>query len=175
MKKLSFKKWKIISIFLIFILSSLFHFIYDWFPSYFTSLIFPVNESIWEHNKLIFLSILIVTLIEKVYYKDNKNYLYSGLISSIVCSLLVMLIFTPIYLYILKTNDNIILTLIIYFISICISVYINSKLLKEDYNPTKEKIALIIWLLIFIVNAILTYYPPNIALFYDFNKNIYGR
>ena len=50
---MTLKKWKIISCIGIFLLSVLFHFIYDWFPNFFTSLFSPVNESIWEHNKII--------------------------------------------------------------------------------------------------------------------------
>ena len=49
---MTLKKWKVISCIGIFLLSALLHFIYDWFPSFFTSLFFPVNESIWEHNKI---------------------------------------------------------------------------------------------------------------------------
>ncbi len=175
MIKLNLKKWKIISVFLIFALSSLFHFIYEWCPNILTSLIFPVNESIWEHNKIIFLSFLVITLLEKYYYKDTKNVLYAGVLSTLLCSILVMVIFTPIYLYILKTNDNIIITLIIFFISICISTYFNYKLLNQQYNPQKEKIAIMLWLVIFILNVILTFYPPHNSLFYDFRKKIYGR
>lgn len=172
---MNLKKWKIISIFLIFGLSGLSHFIYDWFPNPLTSLIFPVNESIWEHNKIIIFSFLIIALLEKCYYKNSKNTLYAGILSALLCSILVMLIFTPVYFYILKLNDNIFVTFIIFFICIALSVWFNYKLLNQSYNSNKEKIAIILWLITFIINGILTYYPLHISLFYDFNKNIYGR
>lgn len=171
---MTLKKWKIISVFLTFGLSGLFHFIYKWFPNFITSIFFPVNESIWEHNKIIILSFLMIALIEKIYYKDKKNCLYAGLMSSIFCCITTMLIFTPIYLYILKTNDNMIVTFLIYFITISGSTYINYKLLQEDYNTKKEKIAIFLYLFIFLLNGILTYYPLHNSLFYDFEKRIYG-
>ena len=34
------------------------HFLYDWFPNPVTALFSPVNESLWEHGKLIFWPIL---------------------------------------------------------------------------------------------------------------------
>lgn len=172
---LNLKKWKILSIFLIFALSGLSHFLYDWFPNFFTSLIFPVNESIWEHNKIIIFSFLILTLLEKIYYKDKKNVLYSGIISSLLCCTLVMLIFTPIYLYILKMQDNMIVTFIIFFISIAVSEYLNFKLLQQEYNYKKEKLSILLWIFIFILNGILTYFPPHFVLFYDFSNNTYGK
>ncbi len=167
------KKWKIISVFGIFLLSSLFHFVYDFFPNFVTSLFFPVNESIWEHNKIIIASFFIWSIIEKIKYKDKNTY-FSGLISALLCCFLVMIIFTPIYLYILKTQDNIILTLIIFFISICISEYFSYKLLEKEYNPKLDKISLYLWIIPFLVNAILTYYPLDFKIFYDFNKNKFG-
>ena len=71
---MTLKKFKIISIFLIFILCSLFHFGYTIFPNFFTSLIFPVNESIWEHNKIIIASFLVMGILEKLYY-DPQDFL----------------------------------------------------------------------------------------------------
>lgn len=93
---MTLKKWKFISVLLIFLLSALFHFIYDWFPNFFTSLFFPVNESIWEHNKIIVASFLVLAIIEKIYYKKEKNVIFAEALSSLVCMILVMLIFTPI-------------------------------------------------------------------------------
>jgi len=175
LKKMNLKKWKIISVFIIFALSSLFHFIYEWFPNAITSILFPVNESIWEHNKIIILSFLVIAILEKCHYKKEKNTIFAGVVSALLCCILVMTIFTPIYLYILKCNDNMIVTFITFFVSIGISTYINYKLLNQNYNPKLEKLAIVLWLLIFILNGILTYYPPEFSLFYDFNKNIYGR
>ena len=39
------------------------HFLYDWFPNPVTALLSPVNESLWEHGKLIFWPILGATLL----------------------------------------------------------------------------------------------------------------
>lgn len=163
----------LISTLVIFLVSCLLHFIYDWFPSSFTSLLFPVNESIWEHNKIIMGAFLIWAIIDKIRFK-NSNALFNGLISAIICAILVMLIFTPIYLYILETNHNIFITFGIYLISIAMAMVFNYELSKGKKNKTLEKIAIFFWLLIFIANAFLTKYPINKPLFYDYEQNIYG-
>ena len=61
---MSLKKLKIIGIVLAFLLAFPLHFLYDTFPSFITSIITPVNESIWEHMKIIFGSILFSLLRE---------------------------------------------------------------------------------------------------------------
>lgn len=171
---MTLKKWKIINCVGIFLLSALLHFIYDWFPNFFTSLFFPVNESIWEHNKIIVGSFLIWAIIEKIYYKKRKNVIFAESISAIVCALLVMIIFTPIYLYILKTNDNMIITFGIFILAIIISQIISYYLLQREYNLKLEEIGSILFIIFILINIIFTYYPPNVALFYDFTNKIYG-
>ena len=72
---MSLKKIKIIGIITIFALSFLYHFLYQWFPNPIFSIIFPVNESIWEHMKLLYTGILSWGLIEIILLKKNKiNY-----------------------------------------------------------------------------------------------------
>ena len=51
---MTLKRTRIISTIGIFLLCFSFHFIYDWIPNYITAIFFPVNESIWEHMKLLF-------------------------------------------------------------------------------------------------------------------------
>lgn len=170
-KKTKLKTWKIISIFVIFFLSFLLHNMYKWFPCFLTSLLFPVNESIWEHNKIIILSFLIWSVFEKctIRKKHDLNTCTSGLISALACSILVMLIFTPVYFCLLNRQDNIFITLLIYFICIILSVMLNYKLLQRKYNPELEKKIILLWLLVIVINAILTYYPLNLPIFYDYS------
>ncbi len=171
---MTLKKWKIISIVGIFLVSALLHFIYDWFPNFFTSLFFPVNESIWEHNKIIVGSFLILAIIEKIYYKKRKNVIFAEVISALVCMTLVMLIFTPVYLYILKTNDNMIVTFAIFIIAITISQIVSYHLLQKEYYPRLEELGVILFVIFFLINIIFTYYPPKFAIFYDYTNQIYG-
>lgn len=171
---MTLKKWKIISVVGIFLVSALLHFIYDWFPNFFTSLFFPVNESIWEHNKIIVGSFLILAIIEKIHYKKRKNVIFAEVISALVCMTLVMLIFTPVYLYILKTNDNMIVTFAIFIIAITISQIVSYHLLQKEYHPRLEELGVILFVIFFLINIIFTYYPPKFAIFYDYTNQIYG-
>ena len=98
---MNLKKIKIISIIGILILSFISHFMYDLFPNIIFSFIFPVNESIWEHMKILFTSILLYGFIDKYllnkYNIKHNNFpfqLYFTAISSIP---LYLAIYIPIY------------------------------------------------------------------------------
>ena len=63
---MTLKKSRIISTIGIFLLCFLFHFIYDWISSYITAKFFPVNESIWEHMKLLFSAVVMYGIIDYI-------------------------------------------------------------------------------------------------------------
>lgn len=171
---MTLKKWKKISCIGIFLISALLYFIYDWFPNFLTSLFFPVNESIWEHNKIIVGAFFIWAIVEKAYFKKSKNIFFSESIASLICILLVLSIFTPVYLYLLKTKDNMLITFAIYLFSIFLSQIISYHLLQKNSNSKLEKGGICLFLLLIVLNMIFTYFPLKIAIFYDFAKNGYG-
>jgi len=54
------KKWKcILMLVATLVIGSLLHNLYVWLPNGFTALIAPVNESLWEHTKIIFYPLLL--------------------------------------------------------------------------------------------------------------------
>ena len=61
---MTLKRSRIISTIGIFLLCFLFHFLYEWLPSSITAIFFPVNESIWEHMKLLFSAVVFYGIID---------------------------------------------------------------------------------------------------------------
>lgn len=170
------KKFKLLSVFIIFLLSFITHNIYDWIPNIITSFFFPVNESIFEHMKMILTTYLIYSIIEYIYLK-KKNIktlnIKSNLLLSITFNIIIFLI---IYLpYYNIFGHNLISTLIIYFISILLTQLLSLKLLssnKELFFFNKYAfVIIIIYILSFIY---LTYYPLDNYIFIDKTKNKAG-
>lgn len=159
---------------IIFLLGFITHFGYDIFPNYITSIFFPVNESIFEHLKLIITSYYIYLIIRYIIYKKNNlntnNLIFKTTISLITTIIIFLLIFIPIYYSI---GENLVITLIIYFISILISesIYIN-KFNKQ--NKYLNKISIIFIILIYAINTYLTYNPIEIDFFFDPIDKKYG-
>ena len=173
---MNLKKIIIISIFSIFALSFLAHNMYEWFPNKFTSIFFPVNESIWEHQKMAFTSIMFFGIIEYFLLRKTKfnNFPFALITSALATIILVISIFTPVY-YLMDKKDNLFLTLTIYLFAIIIGQIVSYFILKSKKSyKFINIIALISIPLIFTVFGLLTYYPPNNDLFYDNSEQKYG-
>ena len=170
---MSKKKIKIIGTIIAFLLCFPFHFVYDKFPNFLTSVFFPINESIWEHMKLLFGSIVVSGLIQKIIliYKkeDTTNVVFSNFIAAIISIPIFLIMFLPIY-YIFGENFKV--TIFIMLISIIIAEFISCKITNvKKLNMENKTIILII--IVYIVFGILTYYPLNIELFKDVEQCIY--
>ena len=167
-------KFYFINTIIIFFICLISHFIYELIPNLFTSIFFPVNESIWEHLKLFYTPYMIDILILYIFFQKTNivyhNFLLSGIVSSIFACILYLIIYLPIYF---MFKDSIIFDIVLLFIIIFISQSILLYILKKDeikYN----NFALIIIISIYITFGYLTYNPIHNFLFLDKLKNMYG-
>ena len=116
------KKYFLISSIIIFGLGFVLSNGYKMMPNFLTSIFFQTNESLWQHNKLIITSYLILALLTKFYLKyDKRNVFFATSIAAIICMILETSLFGLIYFYILKTKESLIIALITYAISIIVA------------------------------------------------------
>lgn len=155
----------IIGILFVSIAGSIQHFLYDWFgENRLIGLISPINESTWEHIKLLFFPMLIYTII--ITYKKKQEYpcITSALLFGILtgCVLIPTLFYT--YSGILGRNITAI-DISIFFISVFIAFLISYRLTlsckAKKYEPILKAFVFLLILLFFYF----TYNPPNINLF----------
>ena len=169
------KKIKIISIFVIFILSFISHFMYDIFSNNLFSIIFPVNESIWEHMKLIATPVLIFSIFEYIIYKkkdiDFNNFILSYAISILIGIVFYLIIYLPIH-YIF--GHNLLVAITILFITFVLVEYISYYIMNYKQIKYSNIIGFSIIILMYFIFGYLTYNPILIDLFYDTSKGIYG-
>lgn len=168
------KKLKILSIIIAFFLSFPLHNLYKLFPSFGTSIFSPVNDSIWEHMKILFGSILIAGIIQKIIVSVKKlkynNICLSNFIGAILSIPIFLIMYLPLY-YLM--GENMIISISIMLITIIISEYIAYKLMNK--NEFKfEKDTVIFAILTYLIFSILTYFPPKFDLFIDPTTNTYG-
>lgn len=162
------KKRIFIGAVVIFLLSALYHNIYKYFPNTITSLFFPINESIFEHNKMILMAYFTWALIEKIFMKDSNNPLFKNLVACIICIILALTIFTPVFFLVLEKQENLIVTLIIYAISILTSLWLNDYIKLKPSKPL-ELLSLGGFVTFAVTFAILTFYHPDNILFKSFS------
>lgn len=169
------KKIKIFIIILAFLLSFPIHFIYDIFPSFFTSIIAPVNESIWEHMKIIYTSILLSSIIEYFIYKkkryDTNNFFISIPISSILGIIFYLVIYLLIDLFI---PHSFFIAIFIMLITYIFSNIISYIILNKKEIPNQKELGISLILISYIVFTHLTYYPPKSYMFIDQITKTYG-
>lgn len=172
---MTLKTTKFISCIVTFGLAFLTHYIYQWFPNTLTSIFFPVNESIWEHMKMLYTTILLgeiinYFLIKKFNIKTN-NFLLSVFIKATISIPIFLSIYLPIYYLI---GEYIFITLSIMFITLIIVEVISYYILKIKTIKYNSIISLIIIIISYTIFAILTFYPPSTNLFYDQKNHCYG-
>lgn len=171
---MSLKRIKIISIFAIFFLCFLTHFVYEIMPCIITSFFFPVNESIYEHLKMIYTTVVIWELIELFIIKKNgiiiNNRYFNIWLSGITNIFIFLFMYIPIRYLI---GENMIVTFVLLFLSILFSQIISYYLLIQK-NIIDNKLAICLIIFTFIGLAYFTYNPIHTFLFYDTKDKIYG-
>lgn len=169
------KKIKIFSVFIIFALCFLCHFAYDLIPNFITSIIFPVNESIFEHMKIIFTSTLIYGIIDYLLLKLNKikynNFFFQLFYTSFISIPIFLILYLPIRFIF---GEYLILTLSLLFITYIISGIISYHLLKSKSLPLLNIISIPLIIITYTIFTYLTYNPPKNYLFYDTLTKSYG-
>lgn len=171
---MNLKKIKIISIFTTLIITTISHFMYDLFPNTLFSIFFPVNESIWEHMKMLYTSFLINGILEYFIIKKTNikvnNLIFNSFISSILSIIIYLIIYLPFY-YTIGNNEIVIFTTLILDIII---VNIISYFILKNKELNLKKISIILIIITYIIMIYLTYKPPKFSLFIDPVTNTYG-
>ncbi len=173
MNKNKLLNFEIFSTIFTFILGTILHFTYNWSNNNILIGTFSaVNESIWEHLKLLFFPMLITTIIGYFYFNNNiSNYLCIR-VKSIIISLIFIIIFFYTYTGILGKNIAFI-DIGSFFIAVIIG---NSYTIKKSNNTSSchNILALTILTLLTLEFILFTFFTPHIGLFKDPITGLYG-
>ena len=163
----------IFSIIFTLILGTILHFTYVWSNNNIIVASFSaVNESTWEHLKLIFFPMLITIVISYFYLgSDFEKYLCSKTIG-IIIGMLFITVFFYTYTGIIGTNYAII-NIGSFILAVILSEYITYLIIKSNYTCNK-KLTIIILLLLLLFFVFFTYFTPKINYFKDPVSNTYG-
>ena len=176
--KNKFLRFQIFSLLFTYVLGTILHFTYEWSnENSIVALFSAVNESTWEHLKLLFFPMLITTIIGYIYLRtkeEYKNFLCAKTIG-IVAALAFVVIFFYTYTGIIGTNFAI-LDIGSFFVAVILGEYAAYKIMinEEDKQKCNKRIAIIGLTCILLGFIIFTYLPPHIGLFKDPISNGYG-
>lgn len=172
MKKNTFI-WQIIGVTFTAVLGTILHFLFQWTNLTIFAPISAVNESTWEHMKLVFIPSIIFALIQSFIIKDEYYFWLIKLISILLGTFLL-----PILFYTLSGifgHLPAVVNIAIFFVAIFIEYLTELFLFDRLYCKYPLKWLSISILLVFLILfVIFTFYPPKIPLFLDPVTNSYG-
>ena len=167
-------KFQIFSVIFAWILGTILHFTYEWSNKNIVVAAFSaVNESTWEHLKLLFFPMFIATIIGLIYFrkKDKINDFLCAKTIGIIVALSFVVIFFYTYTGVIGTNFAI-LDIGSFFVGVFLGEYTAYKLIKKGVL-CDNKLAMIL-IIIFSLFIIFTYKTPNLGIFKDPVNGRYG-
>jgi len=157
------------------ILGTVLHFTYDFFETDFVAIFSAVNESTWEHLKLIFFPVTIFAVIEYfIYGKKLENFWASKVISLLIGMAAIVVIFYT-YNGVIGTNSDI-FNISLFIASVILTYWLNCKFIENKLFGSQllNKIAVIGLIVLVVLFWVYTFYPPLLNIFRDPVTGGYG-
>lgn len=168
-----FKRFHIISGIVVMILGTLLHFTYNWSRANpFIAIFSSINESTWEHLKLLFFPMLLTTIIGSLFFFKSSNSFLCARVLGIFISISFTIIFFYTYSGIFGKNIPIV-DISSFFFSVIIGEYISYNFIKNN-TACNRLLAITAIFFLSVLFLIFTFIPPHIGLFKDPITETYG-
>lgn len=153
----------------------LLHFLFDWTgQSVLVAPFAPVNESIWEHGKLLFFPMLLFAVIQSHFLRKD----YPGFWCAKRIGILLSVLLIPILYYTLTGIFGplpAVFNIVLFYVVTAVSYFTETQLLKQGNLPCPSpKRAVGCLVLLAVLFGILTFSPPRLPLFQDPVTYTYG-
>lgn len=166
MDKEKLRKWQLAGFFFSVIIGTLLHFTYQLSGNNsVVGLFSAVNESTWEHLKLLFFPAIIFLIVEYIFIgKDYPNLIFNMALGILIGMFIIVAFF---YTYTgITGKDNLLLDIIDFVIGVFVAYFIGYKLTVKSQNKMNLNfIGIVIILIVAICFFIFTKHAPEIPLF----------
>lgn len=167
--------WEIAGFIFVIVTGTLLHFVYNWTGQNRLAGIFsPVNESTWEHLKLLFYPTLLYSIVEYFVIGNRfPNFIAAKTLGITVGMLVIVAVF---YTYTGIVGQHYLWADILTFVLGVASTYAYSwrTIHQADAGMIPQFTAILITLVLLACFAIFSFYPPHIPLFLDPVSKGYG-
>ena len=166
--------WQAAGFALVTFVGTILHFLYDWTGE--SILVAPfsgVNESTWEHMKLLFWPLFFFALVQQLFFWDQENYWCVKLAEILLGLVLIPVLFYTYNGVFGKSPDWI--NIAIFYISALLAFLFEWWAFKRDWLPCKRPLlAFSVICLIGVLFVVFTFATPQIPLFQDPLTGTYG-
>lgn len=158
--------WQLMGFAITSLLGTVLHFLYEWLDGAIWIAPFSgVNESTWEHMKLIFWPMLLFAIIQSLFFLEYKNFWCVKMRGILLGLILIPLLFYTYNGVIGKSPDW--LNIAIFFISAALSYIYEARQLKKNATHCTPKLAALLLCVIALLFVIFTFKAPEIEIFKD--------
>jgi len=175
MRRRSVLIWELSGIVFLIVVGSLLHFTFDWSNRLpLVGVFSAVNESVWEHLKLGFWSLILFSLIEYWFIRHGtKNFLLAKGLGVVILQIVILSIF---YTYTMFSAEPILAIDISSYILGCVLCQVVSYIILT--RVISKKILNKVGLALILIHAVLlisfTFAPPKLPIFQDSHTLTYG-
>lgn len=167
--------WQIAGFIFTGIFGTLLHFLYDW--SHQSPLVAPfsaVNESIWEHMKLLFFPMFLFALIENIFIGEQYENFWCVKLSGIILGLILIPVLYYTYTGIFGVSKDW-FNITIFFLANAAAYLWETYLLHRNVSLglSPQTCFMVLYGITFLF-IILTFVQPEIPLFQDPRSGVYG-
>ena len=173
MKK-SLGLWQFVGFTFAVVFGTLLHFLYGWVKTPTTAILSAVNESTWEHMKILFFPMLLFAVLQSFFFKKEfPTFWRIKLVGTLVGVLSIPILFYTVGGAFGKTPDW--LNIAFFFFSAAGGYLIETWLFRRESTVQSGKLwPLIIFILIGLLFVLFTLFPPKLPLFQDPITGKYG-
>ncbi len=166
--------WQLVGFAAVSLSGTLLHFLYEWLGEPLWIAPFSgVNESTWEHMKLLFWPMLIFAIVQSFFFRDREDFWCVKLKGILIGLVLIPVLFYTYNGVIDKSPDW--LNILIFFISAAVAYVYETRLFNSDKTPCKSpKTAFAMLLVIALLFVVFTFATPKIGIFKDPLTETYG-
>lgn len=167
--------WQTVGFLFTAVVGTLLHFLFDWTGRNMVAALFSaVNESIWEHFKLLFYPMAAFALAEYLDWgKYEKSFWCIKLLGILLGLTLVVVVYYT-YTGILGENSDWV-NITLFFLAAGVAYWTETQLFIREFScPVGAKIAVVPLFLLAILFTVFTFHPPRIPLFRDPVTGTYG-
>ena len=172
--KQSIGLWQLMGFAVTSLAGTLLHFLYEWLGKAMWIAPFSgVNESTWEHMKLLFWPMLFFAIVQSFFFRDCKTFWCVKLRGSLLGLSLIPIIFYTYNGVIGKSPDW--FNIVIFFVCAAIAYIYETRLfVVEKLRCRSPELAIAILAAIALLFAVFTFATPKIAIFKDPLTGTYG-
>ena len=158
--------WQLAGLTFTAVLGTLLHFLYEWTGLLFLTPFSAVNESTWEHMKILFFPMFFFALFQSVFFRKD----YANFWCVKACGISIGVLLIPILFYTYNGafgTSPAWINVAIFFFSAGVAFYLEHKLFQAQNQSRTSIFPLLFLLLLATLFILFTFTPPKLPLFQD--------